>query len=770
MMIKKFCLIRNVGCFDSYQSPSNSDLAPLTLIYAENARGKTTLSAILRSLASGNSAWIVGRKRLGSSNEPHVVIELNSTPPSSAIFQNNAWNKRVDSLLIFDDQFVDENVYSGLSVAPGHRQNLHEVILGQQGVALARKVDELTDEIANLAQCVKSKAAAIPQEALHALDIDAFCSLVSIENLDEQIADLEKKLAAMRQSEKVRSARFFSRVDFPKIDLLRLSEVLGKQLPDLDNEAVTRVNAHFERIGKNAEQWVADGTHRIINNGPPENKESCPYCGQSLTGVDLVSMYRAYFGKAYRDFQKEIADLHAHYRAILAGDKLAHFQRSLNALLEQYRFWSDFIKLPPLTFDLDKFALSWTAACNGILRVLETKRSAPLEVIKIEDDLILQINRLQELANGISQQVESLLGRNDTITELKEAVAVEETKAVADALSRAQATKQRFTDEVIPLCDAYLEAKQKRLQVEQQKKVARDQLDAYRKAAFPSYSVAVNKYLKRFGAVFQLEQVQPQDAAGRPSTAYQLLIRQKKVPLASKKPGVAEPFFGNSLSAGDRTTLALSFFFASLDLEPDLANKIVVIDDPVSSLDDGRIMTTMQEVRRLCTIARQVMVLSHQKPFLCRLHKHAKPDKVSALTLLRCGDGESSLGPWQPSEDELTAYDHRHKLLREFKSGNAPNIRNVAESLRPVLEGYLRVAFPEYCPPETLLGSFRQRIQSQIDAGNAIMEGQRLVELNEIVDYANRFHHESNPAWESEHISDAELLSFVNRVFAFIAH
>ena len=54
------------------------------------------------------------------------------------------------------------------------------------------------------------------------------------------------------------------------------------------------------------------------------------------------------------------------------------------------------------------------------------------------------------------------------------------------------------------------------------------------------------------------------------------------------------------------------------------------------------------------------------------------------------------MGSWQPSEDELTAYDHRHKLLREFKTGNAPNIRNVAESLRPVLEGYLRVAFPEF--------------------------------------------------------------------------
>ena len=82
----------------------------------------------------------------------------------------------------------------------------------------------------------------------------------------------------------------------------------------------------------------------------------------------------------------------------------------------------------------------------------------------------------------------------------------------------------------------------------------------------------------------------------------------------------------------------------------------------------------------------------------------------------------------------------------------------------------MRVAFTEYCPAGTLLGCFRQRIQGQIDAGNAVMDSHRLLDLDEITEYANRFHHDTNPAWESEHISDNELLSFVNRVFSFISH
>ena len=484
-MIKQFRLIRNVSCFDSFQCPANTEFAPLTLVYAENARGKTTLTAILRSLACGDPASIIGRKRLGSLNEPHVVIDIDGTPPGSVVFQNSAWSKTVDAILVFDDQFVDENVYSGLSVAPGHRQNLHEIILGRQGVALARKVDDLTTEIAQLVQNMKTKATAVPLEALFGIDIDAFCDLPPTDRIDEQVTDLEKKLEAVRQSDKVRSARFFSHVGFPEIDVPQLGGLLSKQLSDLDREAVARVNAHFHRIGDKSEQWIADGTQRIIRGNPPEGGEWCPYCGQSLSGVDLVAKYRAYFGKAYRELQKEIADRHTQYRTVLAGDKLAQFQRSLTAVLEQHRFWGTFIKLPPVVFDLDKVASTWTAARDGILRALDSKRLAPLEAMGIGNDLVQQISDLREVFNSVSQQVESLLAQNDAITRLKETVADEDTKAVTDALNRAKATTQRYAADVIPLCDAYLAAKRERQEAEQRKKTARDDLDAHRQTAFP---------------------------------------------------------------------------------------------------------------------------------------------------------------------------------------------------------------------------------------------------------------------------------------------
>ena len=120
-MITLIQLLRNVGQFDSVSQGSPLPLKKLTLIYAENGRGKTTLAAILRSLGTGDPLPIGERKRLAAIHTPHVILECAGGPPA-AMFQNNAWNRSLTQISVFDDEFVDDNVCSGLEVAPDHRQ------------------------------------------------------------------------------------------------------------------------------------------------------------------------------------------------------------------------------------------------------------------------------------------------------------------------------------------------------------------------------------------------------------------------------------------------------------------------------------------------------------------------------------------------------------------------------------------------------------------------------------------------------------------------
>ena len=133
MSIDKFQLLRNVGQFDNV-SAAQISCGKLTLIYAENGRGKTTLATILRSLSTGDAALISERQRLGSQHPPHVILSRVNAAPHT--FQNGGWTASLPSVAVFDDAFVAQNVCSGIEIDTAHRQNLHELILGSQGVQL----------------------------------------------------------------------------------------------------------------------------------------------------------------------------------------------------------------------------------------------------------------------------------------------------------------------------------------------------------------------------------------------------------------------------------------------------------------------------------------------------------------------------------------------------------------------------------------------------------------------------------------------------------
>jgi len=139
-MIERIQLIKNVGQFDNVSPGQQIRFTKMTLIYAENGRGKTTLANIFRSLGANEPEMITERKRLRSGGFPHAKddphIEVQANDAQSFVFQSGAWQTHLPEIAIFDDHFVDENVCSGTAFETGHKQKLHELILGAQGIEL----------------------------------------------------------------------------------------------------------------------------------------------------------------------------------------------------------------------------------------------------------------------------------------------------------------------------------------------------------------------------------------------------------------------------------------------------------------------------------------------------------------------------------------------------------------------------------------------------------------------------------------------------------
>ena len=162
-------------------------------------------------------------------------------------------------------------------------------------------------------------------------------------------------------------------------------------------------------------------------------------------------------------------------------------------------------------------------------------------------------------------------------------------------LATLRAIKARHSPEINAACSAYSSEKAIKATTEKNRDDARANLDRYRTVIFPAYQTVINQYLRRFGAGFRLDSVSSVNNRGGSSCTWSVVINEVPVSVTAD----TGPSFRNTLSAGDRNTLALAFFFASLDQEANLNDKIIVIDDPMSSLDEHRSRNTLHEMLQL---------------------------------------------------------------------------------------------------------------------------------------------------------------------------
>ncbi len=762
-MLNRLQLFRNVGKFASVST--NIALAPLTAVYAENGQGKTTLTAILRSLGNGDPVAINERHRLAAANPPHVVIDCTGGPPA-AMYENGAWNRTFQNLAVFDDDFVDDNVCSGLAVDPEHRQNLHELILGSAGVALSRQIQTIVDRVEQHSRELSAKADAISATIRGQFTVDEFCALAARADIDLAIEEAERTLAAARQQEAIRTGSKFDPISLPDFDAAAIEKVLAQELSTIDAVAAANVATHFMKIGNQGEAWIGDGMRRILNAAGTQ-PETCPFCAQDLGQSPLLAHYRAYFSEAYASLKTEVRKAQTELARLHLGDVQVGFERAVRQASERRTFWSQFLpRIPDIAIDTATIIAAWSKARNVVGAVLAAKLDAPLEKAVLTADAKQAISDYQGLRKAVENLSAELQKHNAPIAIVKEQAATGNVTALAADVVRLTANKSRQDSIVAAKCVEYLAEKAAKAAAEVERETAKAALDQYRATIFPNYETAINLYLQRFNAGFRLGSVTSTNTRTGPSCTYSVLINNQSIAVSGGGVAVGEPSFRTALSAGDRNTLALAFFFASLDQDPDLATKVVVIDDPITSLDEHRALTTVQELRRLSDRTAQVVVLSHSKPFLCDVWQGTDSDRRAALEIVRDGNG-STLREWDVSRDCITEHDRRHQLLRDYQASSVTNKREVAESLRPVLESFMRVAYPREFPPGTLLGPFRGVCEQRVGSANEILSRADIEDLRDLTDYANRFHHDSNPAHRTAGINDGELLGFVTRTLKF---
>ena len=611
-------------------------------------------------------------------------------------------------IIVFDDVFVAANVCSGIEIEPAHRQNLHELILGAQGVALNAALQTHITRIEQHNSDLRTKQEAIPAVARGQLTVNAFCALSNDPHVDERIHAAERRVSAAQSADTIRERAGFRALALPGFDVDAINRLLGRSLPNLEAAAARRVRAHLGSIGPSGEAWVADGVPRIAGASEGHAHEVCPFCAQDLRTSALILHYQAYFSEAYEELKTAIREAETGINAAHGGDIPASFERSVRDATQSREFWKNFTDVPEVAIDTAAVSREWTAARESILAVLRDKANAPFETKVLSEEVLAEILAYEEHRANVSELSTAMQACNDAIELVKEQVAVANVETLRSDLEKLKAKKARYEPNIAALCDDYLTERASKMETETLRDRCRADLDNYRQNIFPAYQEAVNDYLRRFNAGFRLGSVASVNTRGGSSATYNVLINQHAVSLNSDD----GPSFRSTLSAGDRNTLALAFFFASLDQEPDLLQKIVVIDDPMTSLDEHRSLTTVQEMRTLCGRVSQMIVLSHSKSFLCAIWEGADRVTRSAMRIVRDGEG-SSFALWNVHDDCITEHDHRHALVTGYiRAGNPAMERAVATALRQILESIYPGCLPSRFPSGHNAWSVHKRMPS----------------------------------------------------------
>jgi len=765
-MISKILKLQNVGLLQDATQAGAVSLGQVTAIYADNGRGKSTLAAVLRACQLGDAGRLNARKTIDGPSNPEVKLLL---PTGSHVeFTANAWSTTLPDIVVFDSEFVEQNVYSGFEVRADQRQSLLEFALGDQTVPLQKQILQLTQDIATQTQ-KRTQAEKTLTGFAPPYTVAQFIALQPVPDARQQIDALQKRIEAAKNSQSLATRKDPTDIALIQFDTAAVFTVLKTQLQDVEEAAEAVVKAHLAKHNsEDFEDWVSRGQQ--YSSGT-----DCPFCGQALGGLELIGAYRSYFNKAYADLKRQIAGLESLVTTGLADSKIEAAVSAVATNTARIEAWKDQLDVTVPVFEGEPLTATLKQVREELLAFVAAKQRAPLEAAGVQGDADKATAAVAGINQAIATYNAAVKSAASQIADFKMKLAAENTATLTAEIRKLEAAQKRVLPDVISAVADYQAAEAERKRLDGEKTKARQQLDTLMQATLQQYQTSINDLLTAFGAEFSIEQLKPTYlGGGEPRSEYGLCVRNKSVKLGSRADIATGHSFATTLSEADKRTLAFAFFVARLRADTNLAGKLVVMDDPVSSLDRNRRHQSIRLVANLAGDCRQLVVLSHDAYFVRELRERLgdrKPTPITPhiLTIRRVGQGYSAFAQCDIDDVCSSDYYRHHRLVADYVDGKSTaNTREIAKAIRPLLEGYYHRRFPGRIPRKLMFGQIIAEA-AKAPSGDPLAYLQPLLkELGEVNDYAGQFHHDTNPGFETVPVVDGELLGFAKRALKLI--
>ena len=647
-----------------------------------------------------------------------------------------------------------------------HKKNLYRVIVGAQGVLLAKQIEDLDLKIRKANTDISTKKETASKNLPQGTTIDAYITWQPVEDIDSKIqqksAEISNRQHALDKATDIQSKGLLAKISLPTFPS-DFRTILVKQLTDITADAEARVRRQVasHKMGDEGETWLSEGLGYISN-------EQCPFCGQDITANALITAYSSHLNAAYKALKDEVARLSQQVDDSIGDSSLNAVQQCLSGNLVLAEFWKQFVEITLPDFPFDEVQNKYATLRNLASALALKKQQTPTDTVSLDNEFQTALDAV----NGLQESVEAYNCAVDVSSERikKQKASVQDcgnTNTLKTELAGLEARKKRFDPAVVQACKSYQDALAEKTTFEQQKIAAKQQLDQHCQNILQSYEQAINTYLDQFNAGFRIVNTKHDYRGGTPRSLFQIQINNTPIDVGDSQTSAGTPCFKTALSSGDRSALALAFFLAALKQDPHIGNKIVVLDDPFTSLDRFRRTCTQQLIRQVASITQQVVVLFHDPHFLKLIWDGYPTADIKVLQLCHNGDNPM-IGGCDIEAETQSTYIKNYSTLLNFYRNHAGTPLDVARSIRPFLEGMLRAHFPGHFQQNEWLGNFIDKIRI---AGNTdgLQHAQAdLSEIEAINDYSKKYHHEQNPNADSEPLSTDELHGFVKRTLRLV--
>jgi len=447
---------------------------------------------------------------------------------------------------------------------------------------------------------------------------------------------------------------------FDATELVEISTSMILSKPIIGKNDVD-IAAMIEKLGNS--DWVKSGkAYFEVNDG------ICPFC-QQPTQDSFAKSLGEYFDLVYLNDMDELDKLYQKYESDYKNIKanLEAIQSDPSRFLDTERF------LPAMELFLEK--------CTLNLHKLKEKKTEPSRIVRLET----QQESIVVLSKFISDANSKIAEHNDMVANLgnEKGLLISQVWRLLLEEARSDYTKYSARKDSLKKAITGIESQIQANNTEKQEKEKEVRSLEKQTTSIQPTIDGINALLRQFGfSSFVLGR----SASG---TSYQLL----------RPNGMeAKP----TLSEGEKSFVCFLYFYyllkGSVSESGITSDRVVVLDDPVSSLDSdilfivsSLIKGLFNEVRNSVGSIKQVFILTHNVYFHKEITFNPKRKNNQAMNeesfwTVRKTDLESHVIKWNENPVK-TSYD---LLWAEVRSTNKSTL-TIQNTLRRILENYFKI-------------------------------------------------------------------------------